>query len=147
VVAILLGGWISDRIGRRPVMIWPNVVFLAIVYPLFVWIVDADSVGVLLAGAAIFGFMRALGFGAFFAALTESLPKPIRGSGLAIVYATAIAIFGGTAQNVVAWLIHVTGDPLAITWYVILSGVIAVIAIMFMLETAPVRRSAAAKAG
>ena len=144
-VAILYGGWLSDRIGRKPVMLWPNVVFLVIVYPLFVWIVDARSSTVLLVGAAIFGFTRAVGFGAFFAALTESLPKPIRGGALAIVYATSIAIFGGTAQNVVAWLIHVTGNPLAITWYVMFAGVIGHIAMMFMLESAPVRRAAAAK--
>ncbi len=143
VVAILLGGWVSDRIGRKPVMIWPNVAFLLIVYPLFIWIAGARSSTVLFVGAGIFGFMRALGFAAFFAALTESLPKPIRGSGLAIVYATAIAIFGGTAQNVVAWLIHVTGNPLAITWYVMLSGVIAVVAMAYMVESAPARRKLA----
>ena len=145
-VGIFLGGWLSDYIGRKPIMIWPNVAFLLIVYPLFIWIVGARSSTVLLIGAAIFGFARAVGLGAFFAALTESLPKPIRGGTLAIVYATAIAIFGGTAQNVVTWLIHVTGDPLAITWYVILSGVFALVAMAFMLESAPVRRKVAPKA-
>jgi hypothetical protein len=41
------------------------------------------------------------------------LPKNIRGSSFAIIYAVSIATFGGTCQLVVTWLIHVTGNPMA----------------------------------
>jgi hypothetical protein len=40
----------------------------------------------------------------------------------ATVYAVAIASFGGTAQLVVTWLLHVSGDPLAPAWYLAVRG-------------------------
>ncbi len=39
IVAVLWGGWLSDRIGRRPVMIWSNLGFLVLILPVFFWIV------------------------------------------------------------------------------------------------------------
>ena len=50
---------------------------------------------------------------AFYVALVEGLPKEIRGGAFATIYAVAIAGFGGTAQLIVTWLIHVTGNALA----------------------------------
>jgi MHS family citrate/tricarballylate:H+ symporter-like MFS transporter len=46
-------------------------------------------------------------------ALAEGLPKNIRGGAFATIYAVAIATFGGTAQLIVTWLIHATGNALA----------------------------------
>ena len=45
-------------------------------------------------------------------------PPGIRSTGLALTYAVGVAIFGGTATYVVTWLVGVTGDPLASTYYV-----------------------------
>ena len=77
--------------------------------------------------------------GAFYAALAESLPQSIRGSGFGITYSVAIAAFGGTTQLVVTWLIHVTGSPVAPAWY--LTGAVAIgqIALMCMPESAPLK--------
>jgi hypothetical protein len=83
--------------------------------------------------------LGAASFGPFSAALTESLPKRIRGSGYGTIYSSSIALFGGTAQLIATWLIHVTGNPLAFTWYLVASGVCGVIATAMMGETAPVR--------
>jgi MFS family permease len=50
VAAFLYGGWRSDRVGRRPVMVGWNLAFLIAVYPAFLWIVEARSAVALLAG-------------------------------------------------------------------------------------------------
>ena len=57
----------------------------------------------------------------------------------ATIYAVAIASFGGTAQLVVAWLIHVTGNPLAPAWYLLFASVVGLVAMGLMRETAPVK--------
>jgi len=57
----------------------------------------------------------------------------------ATIYAVAIATFGGTAQLVVSWLIHVSGNPLAPAWYLLLAGIVGLIAMSLMRETAPVK--------
>lgn len=139
VVAVLYGGWLSDRVGRRPAMIWPNLAFLLMAYPIFYWIVAARSAVALLGGMAILGFVSTIGIGAFYPALTESLPKHIRGGAVATIYATSIALFGGTAQLIITWLIHVTGNPLAPAWYLVGATLIGQIAMILILESAPER--------
>ncbi|HET7335451.1 MAG TPA: MFS transporter [Rhizomicrobium sp.] len=139
IVASLFGGWLSDRIGRWHVMVWPRVAYLILAYPMYLWIVSARSATALLLGTAVLSFVGIVSFGAFYSAFAESLPKAIRGSAFGTIYATAIAIFGGTTQVVVTWLIHITGSPYAPAFYAIGSGVIGVIAMAMMRETAPVK--------
>src|SRR6185369_6629515 len=51
--AVLFGGWLSDRIGRRPVMIYPRFLFLILILPMFYWIVDARSATALIVGSGV----------------------------------------------------------------------------------------------
>jgi len=138
--AILSGGWLSDRIGRRPVMIWPKLAHLALLYPIFSWIVISRAPVALLCGMAVLGAASAMGGGAIYAALIESLPKAVRGRTFATIYATAVAVFGGTTQPMVAWLIHITRNPMAPAWYMLGSSAIALAAMTLMAESAPVRQ-------
>ncbi|MBR1217926.1 MFS transporter [Bradyrhizobium sp. U87765 SZCCT0131] len=137
ILGALMGGWLADRYGRWPVMVWPQLAALLLTWPVFLWMVTAKSPAALLGGFGLLALIGSLPFTAFYAAMTESLPKPIRGSRFAILYAVAIALFGGTAQLVVTWLIHVTGDALAPAWYLLVTGVIGLIAMALMEETMP----------
>jgi MFS family permease len=143
VFAVLLGGWLSDRFGRRPIMIWPNLAYLILVLPVFFWITQSRSATALIVGATALGFVGNMGTGAFYAAVAETLPKRIRGSAFAIVYATSIALFGGTTQLVITWLIRVTGNPMAPAWYLASATLIGQVALMLILESAPRRIPAA----
>lgn len=137
--AALLGGWLSDRYGRRPINVWGNGLLLSVIYPVFAWIVATRSNFALIVGMSSLGGASAFFYGSFFAALAESLPKSIRGSGFGIVYALAIAIFGGTTQLIVTWLIHVTGSAMAPAWYWMSAATLGQIALLLMAESAPVR--------
>jgi len=137
--AVLFGGWLSDRIGRRPVMIYPRFLFLILLLPAFYWIVEARSATALIVGSVILSLLSSVGGGAFYAALTESLPKRIRGGAFATIYAFSIALFGGTTQLVVTWLIHVTGNPMAPAYYWLVAATIGTAAAMAIIESAPVR--------
>lgn len=136
---VVLGGRLSDRYGRRPINIWSNLAFLCATYPVFAWIVARPSEASLVAGITLLSVPSSLWTGAFLAALTESLPEAVRSRGLGTVYATSIALFGGTTQLVVTWLIHVTGSPFAPAWYLIGASAVGQIALMGFPETAPVR--------
>ena len=70
-------------------------------------------------------------------AVSESLPPRIRSGALAIVYALAISVFGGSTQFVVAKLTAVTGDPLAPAWYMLAAMLIGLAAMVTARETAP----------
>jgi MFS transporter, MHS family, citrate/tricarballylate:H+ symporter len=139
VPATFLGGWLSDKYGRRPVNVWGNLAFLAMIYPAFLWVDATRSTFALIAGMIILSGAGNLIWGSFFAALSESLPKRIRGSGFGIIYSVAIAAFGGTTQLIATWLIHVTGSAMAPAWYLIAATAIGQIALMLMPESAPAR--------
>jgi MFS family permease len=138
-IGCLYGGWLSDRIGRRPTMVWHNLATLLITYPLFLWMVRARTPPALLLSMGLFSLMSGIPMGAFFVALAESLPKPIRGGAFATVYAISIAAFGGTCQPVVRWLIHATGNPMAPMWYLLAAAVVGQVAMHMIPESAPVR--------
>jgi MHS family citrate/tricarballylate:H+ symporter-like MFS transporter len=139
IAGALLGGWLADLLGRKPVMIWPQLVVLVLTYPTFLWIVDDPGALSLLLGFGVLSLIASLPITAFYATFTEALPRDIRGGVFATVYAVAIATFGGTAQLVVTWLLHVSGNPLAPSWYLLLAAVVGLIAMILMPETAPLR--------
>ncbi|MGY3614550.1 MHS family citrate/tricarballylate:H+ symporter-like MFS transporter [Bradyrhizobium sp. USDA 10063] len=144
IAGALLGGWLADLLGRKPVMIYPQLVALALTYPIFLWIAGAPGAWSLLFGFGALSLIGSLPFTAFYATFTEALPQQIRGGVFATVYAVAIASFGGTAQLVITWLLHISGDPLAPAWYLLLAAVVGLIAMSLMPETAPVKVKASA---
>jgi len=136
-IGVLVGAVVSDRTGRRPVMIWWNFAGILLTYPIFWWIVAAHASAPLLLGMLVFAFVSNVWQGAFYVAFIELLPKRIRGRAFAIIYACSIAFFGGTTQLVITWLLEGTGNPLSPAWYLIGSAVIAQVAIVLMPESAP----------
>jgi MFS family permease len=144
IVAAAFGGWLCDRIGRKPVMVWPRILFLLAIYPLFLVIVARHDAMALLLGTAALSLLANVSSAAVYAALSEGLPKQIRGRGFSIIYSTSIAIFGGSTQSILNWLIHVTGNPLMPALYLTSFTALGLIGIVLIAETAPARRGAMA---
>ena len=144
IVAALFGGWLCDRVGRKPVMVWPRIVFLLAIYPLFAIIVARHDATALLFGTAGLSILANISSAAVFAALSEGLPKEIRGRGFSIIYSTAIAVFGGSTQPILNWLIHVTQSPLMPAWYLTTFTAVGLVGIVLIAETAPARRNVGA---
>jgi MFS transporter, MHS family, citrate/tricarballylate:H+ symporter len=137
IIAALCGGWLADHAGRRPIMVWPQLAVLMITFPVFLWIVDARNAYALLIGLGVLSLINTLPYTAFYVSFAEGLPKNIRGSAFATIYAVAVAAFGGTAQLIVTWLIHTTGNALAPAWYMLFATAVGLIAMIMMPETAP----------
>ena len=142
VIGSLYGGWLSDRIGRRPVMIWPALANLVLLIPLFLWITESRTIVALAVGTGIIALTGAVSSGAFYAAVVETLPKRIRGSAFAATYAFTIAIFGGTTQLVITWLIHTTGSAMAPAFYLFAAASIGLVARWLIVESAPSKTAA-----
>ena len=134
-VGSMAGGWLSDRYGRRPLMIWPRVVFLAMILPTFMLVVKIREPVLLLSVMALLDVVANLALVPAFVALVESLRKDIRGVATGTIYAVTVAIFGATTQPIVAWLDHTTGNPLAIAWYLMAGAAVGLVASIAMPET------------
>ncbi|HEX4179376.1 MAG TPA: MFS transporter [Caulobacteraceae bacterium] len=136
-VFTLWGGALSDRFGRRRLVLIPRTVFLLATWPAFYLMWRYRGAAVLFGAMALMGALSAMSSGPGLILLTESLRKEIRGLVLATVYAVALAVFGGTTQLIITALIHLTGDPLAPAWYMMAATVVGIIAASLMQETAP----------
>jgi MFS transporter, MHS family, citrate/tricarballylate:H+ symporter len=132
-----LGGALSDRFGRKPVMLIPGLIVLVLILPTYYVITRYRSTGALLASTAVLSSVASLSLPPIVTWLTESLPAGIRASGVAVVYAVSIAIFGGSTQYAVTWLTKVTGNPLAPAWYWTVAAVFGLAATIAARESAP----------
>ena len=121
-------GALSDRIGRRPLLIACTTVALATSYPAMLWLTNAPSFPKLMAVELWISAFYASYNGAMVAYLTEIMPVDVRTAGFSLAYSTATAIFGGFTPAICTWLIHVTGNraiPAAWLCFAALMGLIA----------------------
>jgi MFS transporter, MHS family, citrate/tricarballylate:H+ symporter len=135
-----VGGWLSDVLGRKPVMIGGTVLLGVAIYPAFLLVVHLQTPASLIVAAATLGALTGLSQAAQLTAITESIPRASRAGTLAVVYALAIAIFGGSTQLMITWLIGATGSPLAPAWYMLGATIIGVAALTRLRESAPLVR-------
>lgn len=140
VIATLLGGWLSDRLGRRPLMIWPGLAFVCTVVPCFAWIDATRDAGVFTTSMVLLASLSFLTQASIYATIAEGLPVRVRARGFALVYALPVSLIGGATQLIVTWLIAVTGTPMALAWYLTGAASIGLVAMVLVPETAPVRR-------
>jgi MFS transporter, MHS family, proline/betaine transporter len=136
VVLIPICGALSDRVGRRPVMIAALVLDLVVTYPLFAWVSANPSFGSLLTMQIILCGLFGVFNGPISTALAEQFPTRVRSTALAISYNIAVMVFGGFAQFFVTWLIAATGTPIAPAYYLMFGAAVGLIAAFFLKERA-----------
>ncbi len=133
----LVSGTLSDRIGRKRMMLVPGAILLVSILPAFYLLLHYRTAAALIVATALLSSLATLSAGPSVIWLTESLPASIRSSGVAVVYAISITTFGGTTQYVVTWLIKITGSSLAPAWYWTGAAIVGLIAMSVVRESAP----------
>jgi len=103
-------GALSDRVGRRPLLLLFSAIALLTPYPLLVWLVSMPSFSRLLVSALWLSMIFGSYNGAMVVFLTEIMPADVRVSGFSFSYSLATGIFGGFTPAVSTWLIHQTGN-------------------------------------
>jgi len=134
-----IGGWLSDRFGRRRMILLPWLLMAVLVFPGF-WLIEHFRNGpTLWAVTAVLASIQTAAGSTALVAITEWLPRRVRAGGFGVIYATSIAVFGGSTQFMTAWLTRLTGDPLTPAWYLMGGIAVGLIALSQLPETAPVR--------
>lgn len=133
------GALLSERFGRRVVMIAPRIVLFVIILPGFWLLARNRDATTLTAMTAVMTVCASTSGGAMMAAISESLRKSSRAATFSIVYAAPIVVFGGATQLIVTWLIQLTGNVLAPAYFYMAATVLALIGMTAMRESAPLR--------
>jgi MFS family permease len=141
-----LSGLLSDRFGRKPVMIVPGILLVLSILPCFWVLSHYRSVWAMYGAEAVMAMFAAVSSVPVIVTITEQLPARIRSGAVATIYAFAISIFGGSTQFVLKLLIDRTGNPLAPAWYWTGAAIVGLVAMALVRESAPARGGAAAPA-
>jgi len=135
----LAGGALSDRFGRKPAMLVPAVLLLVSILPAFYAISHYRTTAMLLGTTAYLSGLAAMSSVSVVVWIAESLPAAIRSGSLAVIYAVSIALFGGTTQYSITWVMRATGNPLAPAWYWAAALTVGITAMCATRESVPRR--------
>ena len=103
-------GALSDRIGRRPLLVGCTLGMILTAYPAMLWLVDSPTFWKLLAVELWFSFLYGSYNGAMVVFLTEIMPVEVRTTGFSFAYSLAAALFGGFTPAISTYLIQTTGN-------------------------------------
>jgi MHS family proline/betaine transporter-like MFS transporter len=109
-------GWASDRLGRRPVLMFGSGAFALLAYPLMSLMAQGQTGGLVLGWVAL-SLLLAIAGGVMPATMAELAPWRVRCTVLSVAYNVGMALLGGTTPLVAAWLVARTGVTLAPALY------------------------------
>jgi MHS family citrate/tricarballylate:H+ symporter-like MFS transporter len=132
-------GALSDRVGRKPILLVFSGLTLLTAYPALAWLVAAPSFVNMLMVLLWLSFLYGSYNGAMVVALTEIVPVEVRTAGFSLAYALATALFGGFTPLVSTWLIEATGNKAAPGMWMAFAGACGLIATVVVYSSDRVR--------
>jgi MHS family citrate/tricarballylate:H+ symporter-like MFS transporter len=136
-------GALSDRIGRKPILVLFSGLTLLTAYPALAWLVAAPSFPNMLIVLLWLSFLYGSYNGAMVVALTEIVPAEVRTAGFSLAYALATALFGGFTPLVSTWLIDATANNAAPGMWMAFAGACGLVATFLAYSNSAVRIRAA----
>jgi MFS transporter, MHS family, proline/betaine transporter len=129
-----LGGWLSDRIGRRRLMLALTVVVMSVIYAAMHLMLYGAPVA-FISGQIMLAVPLGMALGLQGAMVVEIFPLRTRVTSMSFAYSITLALAGGTAPLVSTWLIETLGQPLAPAYYIMAYGAIGLALMWPMNET------------
>lgn len=133
-IIVPLAGIVSDRVGRKPVLIVAAIALTVLSVPMFYlmtvgedWAVFSSTLGLALILAIVLGTHAVT--------VVELFPTRTRQTGLSIAYAITAALFAGTAPYVLTWLLDTTGNMLVPGFFLAAVGIVGTVTVLSIPET------------
>jgi MHS family citrate/tricarballylate:H+ symporter-like MFS transporter len=127
-----IGGAVSDRIGRQPVLLTIAMLAFVTAYPALAWLVAGPSFGKMLAVELLFSFYFGVYNGAMVAALSELVPPHVRATCFSLAFSLAAALFGTATPLVSTSLISLTGDKAAPGYWLMFAAACGLLAVLLL---------------
>jgi MHS family proline/betaine transporter-like MFS transporter len=132
-VVLPAAAWLSDRFGRKPVLVTAFTLLAAGAVPLFQLIHSAEAT-LILYGEVGFALLVGLVSGGVVATNVELIPAPVRCTGLAFAYNASIGYFGGSTPLIAAALIKATQNPIAPAYWIAATAVVSLFTALFFVH-------------
>lgn len=127
-------GMLSDKIGRKKVIVGASLAFLVLTLPVFGWL-GSDNVALAIVGQMVLGLCVAAIMGVIWAVLSEQFPTNVRYTGMSFGFNMAGALVGGMAPFIATWLIAKTANPIAPAWFIMFAAIVTLITAFTLKET------------
>jgi MFS transporter, MHS family, citrate/tricarballylate:H+ symporter len=131
-VLLPLSGALSDRIGRRPILIAATVLAIFTAYPTLYWLAAAPSFDRMMIVLLWLSFIYGMYNGAMVVGLTEVMPVKVRVVGFSLAYSLATALFGGFTPVMSTWLVHEMNDKAAPGYWLSVAAVCGLTATLLL---------------
>lgn len=129
-----LGGWLSDRTGRRRLMIILTILTMLLMMPALNLMLFGSPFAFVL-GQMLLAVPLGMALGLQGAMLVELFPLRTRVMSMSFAYSITLALAGGTAPLVSTWLVQRLNEPLSPGWYMLCYGLLALAVMIPMRET------------
>ncbi len=131
---MITAGWLSDRVGRRPLMFAALVVGFVGAVP-FLWLMHHPHPALMLTGQLAFAIPAGICLGVMPAFLTEAVPAGVRCTAVSLGYNIAFGIIGGLTPLTAAWLVDRTDMDLSPAWLIMAAAAVTFAALLASRET------------
>lgn len=126
-------GYLSDRIGRKPVFVAASVAGIVLAVPSFMLLEAGGAVAVV--SHIVLGLVDSALMGVALSVYAEMFPTRVRYTGIAFGFSVGAALAGGTSPYIATWLVNATGDHLAPAYFLVATGLITLVAAVVLKET------------
>ncbi|MGF6307449.1 MHS family citrate/tricarballylate:H+ symporter-like MFS transporter [Bradyrhizobium sp. i1.8.4] len=127
-----VGGAVSDRLGRKPVLLAIACLSLVTAYPALHWLVANPSFGKMLAVEMMFSFYFGVYSGTMLGSLVEIVPAHVRTTCFSLAFALAAGLFGTFTPFASTWLIQHTGDKASPGYWLMCAAVLGIVAALIV---------------
>src|SRR5262245_35957327 len=131
---LIAAGWLSDWIGRKPLMLLASMGGLIGALPLF-WLLNHPSEVFAQLGQLGLVLLSGLYYGALPATLVEAAPSTVRCTAVALGYNLCVGLFGGLSPLVATWLVERTGDEIAPAFLIMAAAAVTFVTLLNFQET------------
>ena len=134
ILLLPLFGALSDRIGRKPVIIGGIIAEAVVAFPMF-WLMDTRELWLVYVGYGLLMTAFAANYGPIATFLAELFGTRVRYSGLSVAYMLSGLLGSATTPVVTTALLSWTGKGSSVAWYMIGSALISLLALLLLSET------------
>jgi len=134
IIVLPISAKISDKIGRRPVLLSGAIAIMVLSYPMIAVLGELDFISAIFS-QIVLATAVAFYMGPVPAVLVEMFPTKVRFTGVALSYNLSAAVFGGTAPMVAMLLERATGNKFAIGYYLFILAMFTLYTLRSFQET------------